>query len=244
MPQALAKQGERPTVVECRRETAERTSGHRGRWDLGRGWRPCARSSCGYPTTSRLAIAGFPLLPSQGCGAEAARRAHPGRAPSRDHPRRRGPGSSGSGVARAVSPAADTVLLVKDSQDLGPLLRDTIEEWNRRLVLARSGSEAMDLLAREAVARVLVDHELPPGGPGPTSLRATQNYTRSPDGRALAPRDRWRTPRSRGGAPEAFRALRPLGTGRAPTAPPLTAIATPLAAPCHFHVRDAAQHSC
>jgi len=60
-----------------------------------------------------------------------------------------------------VSPAAATVLLVEDSPDLGPLLRDTIEEWNWRVVLARNGSEAMELLAREAVALVLLDHELP-----------------------------------------------------------------------------------
>lgn len=56
---------------------------------------------------------------------------------------------------------AHTVLLVEDSQDLGPLLQETIEEWNHRTLLARTGAEAMDLLAREPVGLMLLDHELP-----------------------------------------------------------------------------------
>jgi DNA-binding response OmpR family regulator len=56
---------------------------------------------------------------------------------------------------------APTVLLVEDGPDLGPLLRETIEEWNHRAVLARSGAEAMALLAREPVGLMLLDHELP-----------------------------------------------------------------------------------
>jgi DNA-binding response OmpR family regulator len=60
-----------------------------------------------------------------------------------------------------VTPPADTVLLVEDAQDLGPLLRETLEEWSHRALLAQTGAEAMDLLARERVALVLLDHQLP-----------------------------------------------------------------------------------
>lgn len=55
----------------------------------------------------------------------------------------------------------DTVLLVEDGQDLGPLLRETVEEWNHRALLAQTGAEALDTLSREQVALVLLDHELP-----------------------------------------------------------------------------------
>jgi DNA-binding response OmpR family regulator len=60
-----------------------------------------------------------------------------------------------------VTLPVDTVLLVEDAQDLGPLLRETLEEWSHRAVLAQTGAEAMDVLAREPVALVLLDHELP-----------------------------------------------------------------------------------
>jgi DNA-binding response OmpR family regulator len=63
--------------------------------------------------------------------------------------------------ARFVTPAADTVLLVEDAPDLGPLLRETVEEWNLRALLARTGAEALEVLAREPVALILLDHELP-----------------------------------------------------------------------------------
>jgi DNA-binding response OmpR family regulator len=60
-----------------------------------------------------------------------------------------------------MTAAPDTVLLVEDAQDLGPLLRETLEEWNHRALLARTAAEAMELLAREPVALMLLDHELP-----------------------------------------------------------------------------------
>ena len=56
---------------------------------------------------------------------------------------------------------AETVLLVEDAQDLGPLLVETLQEWKHRAVLARTGAEALDLLAREQIALVLLDHQLP-----------------------------------------------------------------------------------
>ena len=60
-----------------------------------------------------------------------------------------------------MTDAPATVLLVEDSQDLGPLLQETLEEWNHRAVLARTGAEAMEVLAREPVSLMLLDHELP-----------------------------------------------------------------------------------
>jgi DNA-binding response OmpR family regulator len=60
-----------------------------------------------------------------------------------------------------VTPLAHTVLLVEDAQDLGPLLQETLEEWNHRALLARTAAEAMDVLAREPVALMLLDHQLP-----------------------------------------------------------------------------------
>ena len=56
---------------------------------------------------------------------------------------------------------AETVLLVEDAQELGSLLIETLEEWKHRAVLARTGAEALNLLAREPIALVLLDHELP-----------------------------------------------------------------------------------
>lgn len=60
-----------------------------------------------------------------------------------------------------MSHPPDTVLLVEDAQDLGPLLVETLEEWKHPAVLARTGAEALDLLAREPIALVLLDHQLP-----------------------------------------------------------------------------------
>lgn len=60
-----------------------------------------------------------------------------------------------------MTPPAETVLLVEDAQDLGPLLVETLQEWKHRALLARTGAEALELLAREQVALVLLDHELP-----------------------------------------------------------------------------------
>jgi two-component system, OmpR family, KDP operon response regulator KdpE len=58
-----------------------------------------------------------------------------------------------------ASPAA--VLLVEDGADLGPLLRETLEEWQHRAILARTGADAMEVLAREPVSLILLDHDLP-----------------------------------------------------------------------------------
>lgn len=60
-----------------------------------------------------------------------------------------------------MTPPPETVLLVEDGHDLGPLLRETVEEWNHRALLAQTGAEALDTLAREQVALMLLDHELP-----------------------------------------------------------------------------------
>jgi len=60
-----------------------------------------------------------------------------------------------------VTPPLDTVLLVEDAQDLGPLLQETLEEWNHRALLARTAAEALEVLAREPVALMLLDHQLP-----------------------------------------------------------------------------------
>jgi two-component system KDP operon response regulator KdpE len=53
------------------------------------------------------------------------------------------------------------VLLVEDAPDLGPLLQETLEEWNHRALLARTAAQALDILAREPVALMLLDHQLP-----------------------------------------------------------------------------------
>ena len=60
-----------------------------------------------------------------------------------------------------MTPPLDTVLLVEDAQDLGPLLQETLEEWNHRALLARTAAEALEVLAREPVALMLLDHQLP-----------------------------------------------------------------------------------
>ena len=56
---------------------------------------------------------------------------------------------------------AHTILLVEDAQDLGPLLRETLEEWSHRAVLAQTAAQAMDVLAAESVDLMLLDRELP-----------------------------------------------------------------------------------
>jgi DNA-binding response OmpR family regulator len=50
---------------------------------------------------------------------------------------------------------------VEDRQDVGLLLRETVEEWNHRALLAQTGAEAPEVLGREPVALMLLDHELP-----------------------------------------------------------------------------------
>ena len=60
-----------------------------------------------------------------------------------------------------MSSNGPTVLLVEDAQDLGPLLRDTLEEWGRRTLLATNGAEAIELLRHETVSLMLLDYELP-----------------------------------------------------------------------------------
>ena len=60
-----------------------------------------------------------------------------------------------------MTSAPYTVLLVEDAQDLGPLLQETLEEWNHRALLARTAAEAMEFLTREPVALMLLDHQLP-----------------------------------------------------------------------------------
>ena len=71
-----------------------------------------------------------------------------------------------------------TVLLVEDAQDLGPLLRETLEEWSHRAVLARTAAEAMEVLAREPVGLILLDHELP-DMTGPELLAALRAQRRT-----------------------------------------------------------------
>jgi DNA-binding response OmpR family regulator len=60
-----------------------------------------------------------------------------------------------------MSSNGPTVLLVEDAHDLGPLLRDTLEEWGRRTLLATDGAKALELLRRETVSLMLLDYELP-----------------------------------------------------------------------------------
>ncbi|HEY1334116.1 MAG TPA: response regulator [Myxococcaceae bacterium] len=57
--------------------------------------------------------------------------------------------------------SADTVLLVEDAQDLGSLLQETLEDWSHRSVLAQTAAEAIEILAREPVGLMLLDHQLP-----------------------------------------------------------------------------------
>ena len=52
------------------------------------------------------------------------------------------------------------ILLVEDEPELGLVLRETIEEWDRRVLLVPSGSEAMQVLAEQPVALLLLDWQL------------------------------------------------------------------------------------
>ncbi|HZJ55230.1 MAG TPA: response regulator [Myxococcaceae bacterium] len=73
------------------------------------------------------------------------------------------------------------VLLVEDAPDLGPLLRETLEEWNHRAVLAVTAGEAMEVLSRETVSLILLDHELPDmSGPELVEALRSQNRTIPP----------------------------------------------------------------
>ena len=49
------------------------------------------------------------------------------------------------------------ILLVEDGPELGLVLRETIAEWDYRVLLVPSGSEAMQVLARQPVALLLLD---------------------------------------------------------------------------------------
>ena len=52
------------------------------------------------------------------------------------------------------------ILLVEDEPDLGLVLQETIEEWDRRVVRVPSGAEAMRVLAQQPVRLVLLDWQL------------------------------------------------------------------------------------
>ena len=52
------------------------------------------------------------------------------------------------------------ILLVEDEPELGLVLRETIEEWDRRVLLVPGGSEAMQVLAEQPVALLLLDWQL------------------------------------------------------------------------------------
>ena len=52
------------------------------------------------------------------------------------------------------------ILLVEDERELGLVLRETIEEWDHRVPLVPSGSEAMRVLADGPVGLLLLDWQL------------------------------------------------------------------------------------
>lgn len=52
------------------------------------------------------------------------------------------------------------ILLVEDEAELGLVLKETIEEWDYRVLLVPSGGEAMRLLAEQPVALLLLDWRL------------------------------------------------------------------------------------
>lgn len=52
------------------------------------------------------------------------------------------------------------ILLVEDEPELGLVLQETIEEWDRRVLLVPSGSEAMRVLAEVPVGLLLLDWQL------------------------------------------------------------------------------------
>lgn len=59
-----------------------------------------------------------------------------------------------------MSPAQQSILVVEDGPDLGMLLRETLVDMNRHAVLARTGGEALEILAREPVSLLLLDWDL------------------------------------------------------------------------------------
>ena len=59
-----------------------------------------------------------------------------------------------------MTPPQQSILVVEDGPDLGMLLREALVDMNRRAVLARTGAEALDILAREPVSLLLLDWDL------------------------------------------------------------------------------------
>jgi DNA-binding response OmpR family regulator len=84
----------------------------------------------------------------------------PEHAPGRVAPLFRGaPRRYGSPGTFMTTPQ-QSILVVEDGPDLGMLLREALLDMNRRAVLARTGSEALDILAREPVSLLLLDWDL------------------------------------------------------------------------------------
>jgi DNA-binding response OmpR family regulator len=52
------------------------------------------------------------------------------------------------------------ILLAEDEPDLGAVLRETIEEWDRPVVLVPSGSAAIRVLGERPIALLLLDWQL------------------------------------------------------------------------------------
>ena len=52
------------------------------------------------------------------------------------------------------------ILLVEDEPELGLVLQETLEEWQRPVLLVPSGSEAIRILAEQPVALLLLDWQL------------------------------------------------------------------------------------
>ena len=52
------------------------------------------------------------------------------------------------------------ILLAEDEPELGAVLRETIEEWDRPVLLVPSGSAVIQVLGERAVALLLLDWEL------------------------------------------------------------------------------------
>ncbi len=52
------------------------------------------------------------------------------------------------------------ILLAEDGPELGAVLRETIEEWDRPVLLVPTGSAAIQVLAERPVALLLLDWQL------------------------------------------------------------------------------------
>ena len=52
------------------------------------------------------------------------------------------------------------ILLAEDEPELGAVLRETIEEWDRPVLLVPSGSAVIQVLGKRSVALLLLDWEL------------------------------------------------------------------------------------